>query len=945
MINKALQNHLQSQANAYFEQTIQDLGISPKEAKDLGIFPYVVTKAINSTFTPLPAIGFSYKDFKGNPIDYTVNRFATPPIINGKPQKYDNPNGDMHYYLNGLLHYQAPINDTLFGTEGQKKSIVMNKYGVPTIGFTGVNGLFTKAIKDKNDLGKEITKGHRVLSYFVEFINSLPKKPKNLCFIYDTDFQDTRKHRSKNGRYGQFLSSVNTFVQACNEVGITPYLAYLTPKAGAKAFDDIKDHLVKNTVASDLRALQSSEFVNIINLTQTTRQEVDLLVGGQNSVHFELKTRYLSDDYTLKLQINREIADHNRISMHGGTGVGKTTFSLELVSELLEQGKKVYFVLPTNSLIDSTAKSIDVEKAVVNQYLTPAIRKFLGSYLGSHRLVFTTYHSFGKVAKNIEEDDVVFFDEFHKAILQMEGLNNFDKHYKELLATVNPKTFHITATPLNDFYSIYGMRVIKIYTTTPRPQLHGFVTKNIRLAAKDYVGSLVDKNKGINVLFMQNSAELAEIGTLYSEHFEVQLWHSCDTVRNSGYYKHFLEKNEFLREQPDKPLLVLATSFIGEGVSFLNKDIATVSTFGVSEPQNIIQSLKRTRNFDSNTKFTVVVGANTNKKRYTPLFHVMRVLDQQSIFNNATTTEKGNKLKEILDSLTSAGSFTHLIDDKGLFCPFRVAKELNRAGLIKSLQAEFELENFAPYQFQNECKLPPADTDKENKEEIDKKALEILTETPQKAVNLVYSNTNNPRLKKWLKTKHNAKFEANLKELVLEFYELEKYYLLLYKLHKYSLVGKCTKTLWAYRGEYQREKLMELVKVAMVGLLIDKNTIGNEVLSVVAKLEYQQISFVYQYLRNFEAGGVFNGIGNLKKDIYGAFIENMNTGVSMKELNRVGLATKKECIDTIVTAFIGKFDSDNKGVKLVSRSESGRSYAFDIREPMEVLRIFSLEVG
>lgn len=931
MLNYAnpLKKHYFALSTAYLEKVRKELVFTPAELQKCGFAPavYGFSTNLHSGFE------VSYLDVKGNPLHYTdhkevkpytVFRYETPPIENGKQaNKYRNPAKESNkFWYNGLFAFNPKIDDTMYFVEGQKKAAVLNKYGVPTIGVSGIQGVFTNTITTETENPKDTKKEYYLNENYKECIENFSFS--KAVFIYDNDFQDhhpNHHHKDKLKRYNGFLASLQTFFWACKQTNKTPYIAYINPKLGVKAFDDIQDHLVKNAVANDLRNFQNTESLTILPLNAFSQKDLELCVGGLDLVHYHTTEKYLSNDKYLIESIKNELRQNSNVALQAPTGKGKTTLIVEMIEGLLVENpdQKIYLVFPTNSLLDSYDKDfVNLSSLVVNQFLTHDQRNHLNTAIQGNRVVLTTYHSFSKVSKALKMNDLVIFDEYHKAVTSTIP-NEFYKAYKSLIC----RKLHITATPINSLYFSFEVRTIKITDNSPKVDLNLYSIKNAYLAANQYISTL--NNGGVNVVFVESKKRLIDLAKEYENRFEVQLWYSCDTIRQTAYYKHFKENHCFLREQPQKPLLVLATSFIYEGVSFLNNDIKTVSIFGESNPQNIVQALKRTRNFDSNTVFNCFMYAQNNKKS-TNFVRTLYTLKGALTLTNGT--EKDETILSEYENLRFNDSFTSIFNN-GVTCYFAISRKLNNSNLFDVLSSEFVLQPIQVYETSLEAKKDLDKKDKTEQVEINEKAFKILTETPQKAINFVYSNTNHYEMKKWLKINLNANFDKEAKELQLEVFELEKYYSLVYKLQ--SIGAKCQdiSVLWEHRSERKSEKFMNLAKFSK---LVHDKGLGKKMLQT-ADFDSNQLNTIYQFLLK-NSNTTFGSKKELIEKSYNYLYEKY-TEIDLNKLRWFGLGTKKGFVSLAVD-YLADFE-----VTTILRGK--RYYKINLKDPKDILKKYSLE--
>jgi hypothetical protein len=908
--NANVMNYFETQSKLFLEKTQNELEFTQEQLTQLGFYPKP------QTFPTLQA-GFAikYKNIKGEPIDYEVFRYQTPQKSkDGKEIKYKNPSGvALQYYYNGMFTFGNEIGSTAYFVEGQKKSAVLNKYSIPCVGVSGINGSFAKTIKDENGRFSH----YETTQTFKEFIQYNPQV-RNIVFIYDNDLLNHNPNdygKKRLERYNNFLSSLKAFIFVCKENNLKPYIAYVEKKLDVKAFDDIKNNATKVEIAYGLLNLTANNFVNVIDLSILSNNELELIVGGLNITTLDTKEKYLSNDKVLLQNITNQIVNNRNLAIQAPTGAGKTTMVVGLIKELLEKytEQKICLVFPTNSLLDSYDKDfLDVNSVAINKFADPYIKKYLHSAVHSSRLVLTTYHSFSRVASGLGANDLVIFDEFHSVITAQ-----IPCEFNQAYAKSESKKLHITATPPYNLYYSFGVKCLKINNFQEKVKLNILVSSNVTNAINGYILGL--KNNGINLVFIDNKQTINDLAKLFENRYEVQKWYSCEEIRDMDYYKHFKEKNEFLRKT-QKPLLVLATRFIYEGVSFTNKNIATVSICSEPSPYNVIQALKRVRMYDKNTVFNYFVG----KAPYKFSTNFIKAL---YLINNSytllTNTEKNETVLREYEALRFNDSFSAIFKD-GVRCPFEVCRRVN-PNIYDTLASEFVLSD--PTDYDNSVILVAPD--KPNKKDIELKALFILKETPQEAVNIAYTNTDCRELKKWLKRHRKAEFSLEAKEMVLVGYELEKYFITEMRLEALGFFVKDIDTVFAKRKPHKRKQLLTSAMFTKL-ILAKQQGVG---LPAILNLEANQLDFVYKWI-GANNDRVFNSSKEIVNECYQYVLNNFKE-IDLKTLNKVGVGTKKEHIKVALQFLLNiemkkSYGNRRYVIKLLSVNEIFEALPFEV---------------
>ena len=885
-------------------ETAKALQISLQKATALGIS--AKTTAYNQA-----AIAFQYQDKAGNFIDYTVfrvhNDYVALDAAGKKSAKYLNPTGqEKRFYYNGVHQYpiKSSNQNTVILVEGQKKALSLCQKGLYALGVTGVNGIISTAVKDVADSrGYQKTLHYQVNAEFKELCQD--KEFSNTIFFVDTDF---RKHKNNQKRINSFVSAVVAYQQSSNHCKKTPYLAALTDAVGAKAFDDIADDFIKNKVAQGLETLESNEYVSIWRLNDFSHKEITYLVSGKFKLNqYYSKTQYLSEDIDLQRNLCNEIAQSNNLLVRAATGKGKTHLIIGLIKNTFldktfnSEKRKVVLVFPTNSLLESLADLIKegISKFItVNGTMTNEEREYLSLRVNGCEVILTTYASYHKVSKSLNANDMVFFDEFHNPLLNFE--------MSEFLFAYNNETFckkiHITATPVLEYNYCKNIDVFYISDKeiTPKKQIQLYHCEDtFKKSLCTYIDSLPKKATDLHVVFYNDKETLRNLSALYAQDFEVQCWYSSKEVSSSNYYQGFLKSGKFVRENEEqitnkatKPLLILATSFIYEGISFTNTNISSVAIFDETNPLHVTQALNRFRKADATTVYSLFTKEQ-KKTAAKPFIKLLEVVNNLHLLNNGACDDE-NLRKEYLDLRAAQYSFTDLYRD-GQPCYRKLCQKYlhSNYSIAEYLAIEFEVLPAIPYCAKNDVPVLPVENTVEMKKNKDE-ALAILKDSIYKAADVVVSTTDFAKLKKSLKAELHAKYDAEWQGQKEVGKHLSHYFLLRYQLADLNLKVTEVEKTWEQSGTKKAARLIETLKV----LRIFKNigTDYNFNADIKERSEAQQINFIYQYVKkNFQDKRF------VQKDLISQTHEALL--VNFKDMNKAkyyGLATQKKRTKLII---------------------------------------------
>ncbi len=877
-------------------ETAKALQISLQTATKLGIS--AKTTAYNQA-----AIAFQYQDKKGNFIDYSVfrlhNDYVALDAAGKKSAKYLNPTGqEKRFYYNGIHQYPIKSSNqhTVILVEGQKKALSLCQKGLYALGVTGVNGIISTAVKGVADgRGYQKTLHYQVNAEFKELCQD--KEFSNTIFFVDTDF---RKHKNNQKRINSFVSAVVAYQQSSNHCKKTPYLAALTDAVGAKAFDDIADDFIKEKVAQGLETLESNEYVSIWRLNDFSQKEITYLVSGKFKLNqYYSKTQYLNEDIDLQRNLCNEIAQSNNLLVRAATGKGKTHLIIGLIKNTFldktfnSEKRKVVLVFPTNSLLESLADLIKegINKFItVNGTMTNEEREYLSLRVNGCEVILTTYASYHKVSKSLTANDMVFFDEFHNPLLNFEMSEFLFAYNNETLC----KKIHITATPVLEYNYCKNIDVFYISDKeiTPKKQIQLYHCEDtLKKSLCTYIDALPKKAENLHVVFYNDKETLRNLSVLYAQDFEVQCWYSSKEVSSSNYYQGFLKNGKFVRES-EKPLLILATSFIYEGVSFTNTNISSVAIFDETNPLHVTQALNRFRKADKNTVYSLFTKEQ-KKVAAKPFMKLLEVVNNLHLLNNGACDDE-NLRKEYLDLRAAQYSFTDLYRD-GQPCYRKLCqKYLNSNYSIgEYLAIEFEVLAAIPYCAKNDVAILPVENTVEMKKNKDE-ALAILKDSIYKAADVVVSTTDFAKLKKSLKAELHAKYSAEWQSQKEMGKYLSHYFLLRYQLQDLNLKITEVEKTWEQSGTKKAARLIENLKV----LRIFKNigTDYNFNADIKERSEAQQINFIYQYVKEN-----FKDKRFVQKDLISQTHEALL--VNFKDMDKAkyyGLATQKKRTKLII---------------------------------------------
>ena len=926
-------------------ETATALQISVETAKILGI-------SAKATEYHQAAIAFQYQDKDGNFINYSVfrvhNDYISLDNAGKKSGKYLNPTGEeKRFYYNGIHHYsiKSANQNTVILVEGQKKALSLCQKGLYALGVTGVNGIISTAVKDVADSqGYQKTLHHKVNSEFKELCQH--KDFQNTIFFVDTDF---RKHKNNQKRVNSFVAAIVAYQQSSNHCKKIPYLAALTDAVGAKAFDDIADDFIKNKVAEGLETLESNEYVTIWRLNDFSQKEITYLVSGKFKLNqYYSKTQYLSEDIDLQRNLCNEIAKTNNLLVRAATGKGKTHLIIGLIKNTFldktfnSEKRKIVLVFPTNSLLESLADLIKegINKVVtVNGTMTNEEREYLSLRINGCEIVLTTYASYHKISRSLKANDMVFFDEFHNPLLNYE--------MSQFLFAYNNQTFckkiHITATPVLEYNYCKNIDVFYISDKeiAPKKQIQLYHCEDtVKQSLCNYIDDLPKNAEDLHVVFYNDKETLKNLSILYAKDFDVQLWYSSPEIRKSKYYGKFLKTGLFVREseigqnssnsnhknnsnnknkhnknsntnnknntnknsnnnnnnnnntKKQKPLLILATSFIYEGVSFMNTNMSSVAIFDEKNPLSITQALNRFRKADKNTLYSLFTKEQ-KKVVAKPFIRLFDIVNNLHLLNNGACDDE-NLRKEYLDLREAEYSFTDLYRD-GQPCYRKLCQKYlnNNYSISEYLAIEFQVLPAIVYGTKADMPVLPI----ENTEEMEKKkdeALVILQDSIYKAAEVVVSTSDFTKLKKSLKKEFHAKPDARLQDKKEVGKHLSHYFLLRYQLRDLNLNVKEVEKTWLKSGTKKATRLIESLKV----LRIFKNigTGYNFNADIKERSEAQQINFIYQYVKENFKDKKF-----VQKDLISQTHEALLTHFKdMDKAKYYGLATQKKRTKLII---------------------------------------------
>lgn len=686
----------------------------------------------------LPALFFPYRDIDGQPTAYKKTRFNIPKesLQSYSLPKYLNELGQKsRFYYNGIYEFQPELIQTLYITEGEKKAISLCQNNVFCIANSGINAI-AQAVK--NDKG--FTIAHEVKPEFLQVCNKW--QFQNCALILDNDFN---KSGTNAKRKVNFTSAISTHKEICILENKTPYLVILNDNEFfAKAFDDffeVCNPEQKDACLSALHTLQSNELVSVYNLGNYSTNEIEYLTSLKNITEITLNEKYLLNDTNVCTSIASAINRYDLLQIVAPAGVGKSTFILEMA--LQNTLDKFVIVFPTNSILESLAKEIKDRATseniqIVNGFNTTEERENLTYYLDDSRIILTTYASFHKVYKGCS-NAVILFDEAHKIVFDNTISTDFWQAYKEVKQA--NKLVLITASPINEFASLENYQTLNIVVNRPKQTLNICHTASPKKDVFSHINTLLSNSQQnvVHQVYYQDKTILEQIASEFKDRANIEFWISG--IQDTDHYKRFIESRH-IQTTSDRPTLMLCTSFIYEGVSFLNSDIASISVFNENLACNTYQAFCRFRNQDQHTSLYYFTNLNTEKgslpfklysKKY---FQISELYKEVNAHHTEVCTANIGSRTDIFNS-----DFT-IMNEK------LVSKYIRATSPLPYLATKYEIIYSVVADTPYQPSPPPELVNDVSPKEL---AKELILSQPEMAKQIVYNTTKDKELKKALK--------------------------------------------------------------------------------------------------------------------------------------------------------------------------------------------------
>lgn len=413
---------------------------------------------------------------------------------NQRTQRYKTPyKAGTLPYISALLFYFPNLFgkdfegiDTLYLSEGEFKAIVACKYGLETIGFSGINNV-AKAIK-KNPKDKE---SPTIDATFRPELLAILKmlKVKRIVLIHDKDAMDNTMFGISNvwrAKYS-FFPAVRNVLFACKKLGIKLTYAYgLTDYA--KGLDDLINtgatHEERQAIADQCKLELSNENITnkerkyfaVYKVTDKTINSIIRPLFANSTAKLirdkELITvkQFIGEAYPKFEAIVKAIEQGKDFALDAPTGIGKNWILYYLVK--LFPNKRFFFLYPTN--LSNEAQKNENEQAhdlailKIDQTTDKEIKKDLRFHLLDSDVCNLCYHSYNLIDGAPTPNDVIILDEVHKipicwTIAPKEQLSK--------ILNSDAQKIHVSGTHFDSYIQALGLDVIK-YERVKNPAIN-----------------------------------------------------------------------------------------------------------------------------------------------------------------------------------------------------------------------------------------------------------------------------------------------------------------------------------------------------------------------------------------------------------------------------------------------------------------------------------------
>lgn len=334
------------------------------------------------------------------------------------------------------------------------------------------------------------------------------------------------------------------------------------------------------------------------------------------------------DEYLSKFTqlINERLTEFKHLLLNAPPGTGKTSMVREMAKALKKKpGKnRIVFCSPfliiQNQFVQNMEKNGiqvdfvlngDANKTIIENnlrhYNGEVVADFNPSKHGTSpiRVISSTFKSFTKIAKHLNEEDIVVIDEAHAIYNSyINERNNTTKQYKRSydevflsnLMICRSNLLFMTGTPrkgLKLLFDLYELRVMKDLTKTPiRLLKYPSKTDNISLVT-DFVGQwLKEDSSKVYVVYLKNKKDCAALKVELEKKIK-----RCRVAVLTSEEKNTEEVRQLSKEEKlsEEFNVLLCTNFISTGTNIHNENMGETLMVNEYDPDEILQFSKRFR--------------------------------------------------------------------------------------------------------------------------------------------------------------------------------------------------------------------------------------------------------------------------------------------------------------------------------------------------------------
>lgn len=568
---------------SYCNKRLASLGITPEEnATGENRYTFEDDGNGNIEIRYVTADGsrmtFKKKDSRYKP-GYSRTRYKTPfpDKKTGKLIKYHTPSGaTIRPFLNGIVKF-FPDGDieTLYLTEGEFKAFMGCKYGIPTIGLSGIHS-YGHAIKNEEGFTIDV----KLLPELKKLIAE--RRVKNLVLLHDAD---ATENQDKPDRLASFYSSVTHFKKACKSLPVKIYYAHIQKEfiSTGKGLDDllVSKSEFSESIKKEIFTKNGEKYFKFFDLQKTGLEEVKHYFIAQSELskpdlHITVN-QYVSEK---AIELITHLTTHKRIILKARTGSGKTTFVLDHLPTHFTG--RIIILQPLTVIVDAIAKQKYGVIGVIKEGSTPEdIQTALNS-----KIVVCTYDSFSKI-DNYTENDLIIGDEIHyliSAYNMPDKRAKYEYAFKRLCEAKN--VLLISATPQATLRK-YGFKWVEVEPEqSSQVEIHRIEYKG---RIHHYLPGFINgfKPAAGKIIVRLNAGEKSE------EIIKCLNGYNCTHLSAegkedpAGVYKHIVEHKAL----PDDLHVLISTSVIDCGVDINNTDIQAViiaeDAFNVNEADTL----------------------------------------------------------------------------------------------------------------------------------------------------------------------------------------------------------------------------------------------------------------------------------------------------------------------------------------------------------------------